>query len=116
MYIYQRKAWPNFTWEHEATSNALLSLRFQQGKLLGKMENLGFEIQEEAILESLTNEVIKSSEIEGEKLNNDEVRSSIARHLGLEYEGVLPADRHVDGIVEMDLDATQNFNKKLNVH
>ena len=112
-YIYQHSNWPHFTWNQEEIIQVLISAKFQHGRLLGKMENLGFDIQEEAILETLTSEVTKSSEIEGEKLNSEEVRSSIARHLGMDIAGLLPSDRHVDGIVEMMLDATQNYKKPL---
>ncbi len=113
MYIYERPNWPNFTWDHEQVYQALLPVKFEQGRLLGQMKNLGFELQKSAVLEALTSEVVKTSEIEGEVLNVSEVRSSVARHLGLEAGGLLPADRHVDGIVEMLLDATRNYNKPL---
>jgi len=76
MYIYQNKNWPQFTWDSEQINQTLVPVKFQQGRLLGKMENLGFHLQEEAVLETLTSEVIKTSEIEGEKLNSEEVRSS----------------------------------------
>ena len=115
MYIYQRSKWPNFTWDERRVAALLVELKFQQGKLLGKMEHLGFDLQNQASLDTLTSEVIKSSEIEGEHLDGEQVRSSIARHLGLEVAGALPVDRHVDGIVEMLLDATQNFNQSLTV-
>lgn len=113
MYIYQHSKWPEFTWDHNKVNHALAATAFQQGRLLGKMGQTGFSIQEKALLEIFTNEVIKTSEIEGEKLDNDEVRSSIARHLGIDYAGILPADRHVDGIVEMLLDATRHYHKPL---
>lgn len=115
MYIYQNPHWPNFTWDSEKVNLALQPVIFQHGRLLGKMEGLGFDLQEEALLKTLTNEVIKTSEIEGEELNPEEVRSSIARHLGMDIAGLLPVDRHVDGIVEMLLDATRNYNKPLTV-
>ena len=91
----------------------LMRLRFQQGKLLGKMEALGFELKAEANLETLTQDVIKSSEIEGEILDEQQVRSSIARKLGMEIVGLVHSDRHVDGVVEMMLDATQNYKTEL---
>lgn len=113
MFIYQKANWPNFTWDDYEVNQALMPVKFEQGRLLGKMENLGFDVQEHAFVTTLTSEVVKSSEIEGEILNPDEVRSSIARHLGLDISGLLPADRHVDGIVEMLLDATRKFDKPL---
>ena len=113
MYIYENSNWPNFAWDHEKVNQVLKPVIFQQGRLLGKMENLGFSLQEEAVLKIMTNEVLKTSEIEGEVLARDEVRSSIARHLGMDIAGLLPADRHVDGIVEMLLDATRNYAKPL---
>lgn len=113
MYIYQKKAWPNFTWDKEQVNQAIVAIKYEQGRLTGKMETLGFELQEQAMLETLTSDVVKSSEIEGHFLNSDEVRSSIARHLGIDIGGILPADRHIDGIVEVVLDATRHFNKPL---
>ena len=113
MYIYEKKNWPNFTWNKEAVNLLLQPLKYDQGYLLGKMENLGFSIQMQAILETMTHEVIKTSEIEGEILNGEEVRSSIARHLGLDITGLLPADRQVDGVVEMLLNATKKYSERL---
>jgi Fic family protein len=112
-YIHQLNEWPRFTWKHEDILNALGKVRHLQGKLLGKMEALGFALQEEAVLETLTLDVIKSSEIEGEVLNPDQVRSSIARCLGMDISGLIPSDRNVDGVVEMMLDATQQHDKPL---
>lgn len=91
----------------------LVKLRMQQGRLLGKMEALGFDLKIEANLETITQDVIKSSEIEGEILDFHEVRSSVARKLGLEISGLVPSDRHVDGVVEMMIDATQNHASAL---
>ena len=113
MRIYEYKAWPNFTWDVEALSSKLADIRYSQGHLLGRMEGLGFELRSEASLLMLTNDVVKSSAIEGEDLNPDEVRSSIAGRLGLDIAGLIPASRDVDGIVEMMLDATQSFSKPL---
>ena len=113
MYIYQQKNWPNFTWDQELISGSLANIRYKQGKLLGKMEGFGFDLQEKATLENLIQDVLKSSEIEGEMLNRDEVRSSIARRLGMEIAGMIPSDRNVDGVVEMMLDATQRYQAKL---
>ena len=113
VYIHQLKGWPTFTWDADALSAPLSQVRFNQGKLLGKMENLGFHLQEQATLQTVIAEVVKSSEIEGEVLSQAQVRSSVARRLGIHIAGILPADRHVDGVVEMMLDATQNFNNML---
>ncbi len=113
MYIYERAGWPDFTWDTEKVSAVLHTLTFEQGRLLGKMGTLGFHLQEEAILTAITNEALKTSEIEGELLNREEVRSSVARHLGMDIGGLLPKDRHVDGIVELLLDATRNYAKPL---
>ncbi|MDN3585045.1 Fic family protein [Pedobacter aquatilis] len=113
MYIHQYKTWPNFTWNDRALSKLLTSVRHKQGRLLGKMEGLGFSLKEEATLQILTQDVLKSSEIEGEILNPDQVRSSIARSLGIEAAGLVPSDRNVDGVVEMMLDATQRYNSDL---
>jgi len=112
-YIHELNNWPAFTWGHEKIASVLGSIRNRQGRLIGRMEALGFSLRSEAILETLTLDVIKSSEIEGEILKTDQVRSSIARKLGLEIGGLVHSDRHVDGVVEMMLDATQNFNKPL---
>lgn len=109
MYIYQTKDWSNFTWDNEKLLVLLANVRHLQGRLLGQMENLGFKLKEEAVLSTLTLDVLKSTEIEGEILNKDQVRSSIARRLGLEVSGLVDSPRNVDGVVEMMLDATQNY-------
>lgn len=114
MYIHQLYSWPNFTWDVEGLSLLLASVRFKQGKLLGYMEHLGFDLKSEAMLQTLTQDIIKSSEIEGEILDIDQVRSSIARRLGMDIAGLVPSDRDVDGVVEMMLDATQRFQDPLN--
>jgi Fic family protein len=108
-YIHQLAEWPHFQWDREALAEPLAQVRHRQGRLLGRMESLGFPLQKEAELRTLTLDVLKSSEIEGEHLNPDQVRSSIARRLGLDAGGAEAADRHVEGVVEMMLDATQNF-------
>lgn len=113
LYIHQRKEWPKFTWEETATAAQLANVRHRQGRLLGRMEGLGFQLRAEAVLQSLTEEVLKTSEIEGERLDKDQVRSSIARRLGIETGALAPADREVEGIVEVMLDATQNFDQPL---
>jgi Fic family protein len=112
-YIHQLPDWPRFRWDQDALAAPLAEIRHRQGRLLGRMEGLGFALQKEAELETLTLDVLKSSEIEGEKLNPEQVRSSIARRLGLDAGGTGPADRVVEGVVEMMLDATQNFDKPL---
>ncbi len=112
-YIHQLKGWPDFTWDKAQVLERLVQVRNKQGYLLGKMEGLGFALKIEAGLNTLTSDVTKSSEIEGELLDRDQVRSSIARKLGLDIAGLVPSDRHVDGVVEMTIDATQNHQKKL---
>jgi Fic family protein len=113
MWIYEYQHWPNFTWDTEAIAFKLADLRHRQGRLLGRMEALGFELKQEASLKTLTNDVITSSAIEGESLETEEVRSSIARHLGIAVAGLVPASRRVDGVVEMMLDATQGYSRPL---
>jgi Fic family protein len=112
-YNHQHKNWPVFTWDHDQLVDLLAAVRYRQGKLIGRMESLGFSLREEAMLQTLTQDVLKSSEIEGELLNPDQVRSSIARRLGIEIAGSVSSDRNVDGVVEMMLDATQSYNKPL---
>lgn len=113
MWIHEHQNWPNFTWDAEALASKLADIRHRQGRLLGYMEGLGFELKREASLNTLTSDVVKSSAIEGEKLNPEEVRSSIARRLGIDIAGLIPASRDVEGIVEMMLDATQQLSKPL---
>lgn len=112
-YIHQLPNWPQFTWQKDQLTTLLAEVRHQQGRLLGKMESLGFSLQAEANLQTLTEDVLKSSEIEGEVLNADQVRSSIARRLGMDIAGLVPADRNVDGVVDMMLDATQKCHQPL---
>jgi len=112
-YIYQYENWTDFFWQNAAVSAALGEVRLLQGKILGQIHSLGFSSKEEKNLEMLTLDVIKSSEIEGEKLNYEQVRSSIARRLGINRAGLVSSPRNVDGVVEMMLDATQNFKKPL---
>jgi Fic family protein len=107
-FIHEQVNWPNFTWENAEIINLLSEARNLQGRLIGKMESLGFDLINEAMLDTLTLDVIKSSEIEGEYLDPDQVRSSIARRLGMEIAGSVESDRNIDGVVEMMLDATQN--------
>ena len=112
-YIHELPDWPHFRWNHETMAAPLASARHKQGRLLGQMEALGFKVKEEAVLRTLTDDVLKSSEIEGEKLDADQVRSSVARSLGMDIGGLKPADRHVEGVVEMMLDATQRYDQPL---
>ena len=113
MWIHEHQNWPGFTWDTKALANKLADIRHRQGLLLGRMEGLGFDLKQEASLSTLTSDVVKSSAIEGETLNPNEVRSSIARKLGIDVAGLIPASRDVEGIVEMMLDATQHCTKPL---
>ena len=112
-FIHERPGWPQFVWDSEVLAVPLAAVRHKQGKHLGKMEALGFDFRAEANLTVLTKDVVKSSAIEGETLNPDEVRSSIARRLGLDAAGLPKAGREVEGVVEMMLDATQSFEAPL---
>jgi len=113
MHIWERPEWPALTWDNESLSKLLAQVSREQGRLLGKMEALGFDLRSEAHLRVLTEDVVKSSEIEGEKLDSNQVRSSIARRLGMDIGGLVPADRDVEGVVEMMLDATGNYAQRL---
>lgn len=112
-YIHERRDWPEFRLDQEAIASQLAAVRHLQGRLLGRMEGLGFTLRSRASLENLTEEVLKSSEIEGERLERDQVRSSIARRLGVDIGALTPADRNVEGVVEMVLDATESYAKPL---
>lgn len=112
-YIHELKGWPKFLWRQEALAASLADAHHAQGRLLGRMESLGFALRSEAELETLTEEIVKSSDIEGEKLSKEQVRSSLARRLGLEVGALAPPNRHVEGVVEMMLDATRNYSKPL---
>jgi Fic family protein len=113
VYIWESVGWPRLTWEAERLAPLLARARHEQGRLLGRMDALGFRLQEEAVLRTLTDDVLKSSEIEGEKLDTEQVRSSIARRLGMDIGGLIPSDRDVEGVVEMMLDATRRYNEPL---
>ncbi len=115
MYIHQLPDWPRFHWNWERLAAPLASVRHRQGLLLGHMNALGFNLRQEAVLETLTADVLKSSEIEGESLDAEQVRSSIARRLGLDVGALKPADRNVEGVVEMTLDATRHYDQPLTV-
>jgi len=112
-YIWEIEDWPKLHWDDHALAASLARTSRAQGRLLGRMEHLGFELRGEAHLRTLTEDVVKSSEIEGEKLPPDQVRSSIARRLGMDVGGLVAADRNVEGVVEMMLDATENYQKPL---
>src|SRR6266540_2430256 len=112
-YIHELPDWPKFCWDDKALAERLAAVCHRQGRLIGRMEGLGFPLRSEAILQTLTEDVIKSSEIEGEILDRDQVRSSIARRLGMDIGALTPADRDVEGVVEMMLDATQKYDRPL---
>jgi len=113
LYIYEHNDWPKFRWDQTKLAPLLGDVRHLQGRLLGRMEALGFQLREEATLQTLTQDVVKTSEIEGEKLDAAQVRSSLARRMGLDI-GALPAiDRNVEGIVEVMLDATRKYDAAL---
>lgn len=112
-YIHQLDDWPKFVWDDRWIMPLLGNVRNAQGRLIGRMGSLGFPLRSEAVLQTLTLDVLKSSEIEGEVLDPAQVRSSIARRLGMDIAGLISSDRDVDGVVEMMLDATQKFNEPL---
>jgi Fic family protein len=113
MYIYELKGWPHFAWNAKQLAEPLAAIRHRQGRLVGNMEALGFNLRQEAVLQTLTSDVLKSSEIEGEQLDAEQVRSSIARRLGMDVGALKPADRNVEGVVEMMLDATARYDQPL---
>lgn len=112
-FIHERPDWPDFRWDPVAITEPLLAVRYSQGILSGHMEALGFDLRREAVLRTLTEDVIKTSEIEGERLDTEQVRSSIARRLGMDIGALKPADRNVEGVVEMMLDATRHYDEQL---
>lgn len=113
MFIHQLKKWPVFSWDGEFLAAKLGAVRHRQGKIMGQMHAMGFNVREEAMLQALTLDVVKSSEIEGEVLDSEQVRSSIARRLGLDVGGLVAAGRDVEGVVELMLDATQGYDRAL---
>jgi Fic family protein len=113
MYIYENENWPFFTWDNKALFLSLSQVRNMQGKLIGRMEAIGFDLAREAAFENLSSEVLKTSEIEGEYLDLEQVRSSVAHRMGLDFVGKTISDRRIDGIVDMMMDATVNFNEPL---
>jgi Fic family protein len=113
MYTHERQDWPQLTWNRERLAEPLAAIRHRQGRLIGYMGALGFKLRQEAVLETLAADVLKSSEIEGEHLDPEQVRSSIARRLGIDIGALKPADRNVEGVVEMMLDATGRYNEPI---
>lgn len=113
MYIHENKEWPRFKWDQAKLADLLADVRHRQGRLLGRMEGLGFQLRGEATLTTLTQDVIKTTEIEGEKLDPEQVRSSIAKRLGMDIGGSLRIGRNVEGIVEVMLDATGKYDTPL---
>ncbi len=112
-YIYEHPNWTDFSWQDKIINVVFGEVRHLQGKIIGQMNALGFSDKEEATLTALTLDLVKSWEIEGESLNYEQVRSSIARRLGIDIAGLLPSNRHIEGVVEMMLDATQHHNSPL---
>ena len=112
-YIHDHSDWPNLRWDEGGLVEPLADVRHRQGRLMGRMEALGFDLRQEAVLETLTGDVLKTSEIEGERLDGEQVRSSVARRLGMDVGGLRHVDRNVDGIVEMMMDATEDYAKPL---
>lgn len=112
-YIHEHPDWPRFSWRNEAILQLLSAVRHKQGHLMGQMESLGFDLRQEAIVRTLTQDVVKTSEIEGERLDEEPVRSSIARRLGMEIAGLREPDLQVEGVVEMMIDATGNYDQAL---
>jgi Fic family protein len=112
-YIHNQADWPRFHWNREALAQRLVTVRHEQGRLMGRMGALGFKFRQEAVLQTLTEDVIKSSEIEGETLDAEQVRSSIARRLGMDIGGLKAVDWNVEGVVEMMLDATRHYDQPL---
>ena len=112
-YIHQRKKWPEFIWDNEALLPLIGKVRNLQGSVVGKMSTIGFNLKREANLETVTEEIVKSSEIEGEQFNVHEVRSSLARKLGMDRAGLVPSNRAIDGMVDLILDAVLNYKTPL---
>lgn len=113
MYLHHKKDWPNFRWDNDTLLPNVSKVRDLQGRLIGRMEGMGFELREEAVLETLTEDILRTSEIEGELLNPLEVRSSVARRLGMDISGLTNTSRDIEGVVEMMLDATQKYKEAL---
>ncbi|MBU0606964.1 MAG: Fic family protein [Armatimonadetes bacterium] len=112
-YIHELTDWPQFRWDRDHIAARLAGARYDQGRLVGRMGALGFALREAAVLETLTEDVLKTSRIEGERLDVEQVRSSLARRLGMDIGALRPVDRHVEGVVEMMLDATRQYEEPL---
>ena len=115
LFIHEHRDWPQLRWDADKVADSLAVVRYKQGRLVGQMQSLGFDLQQEAILETLTQDVHKSSDIEGERLDLEQVRSSVGRRLGLDVGGLPHAADRVEGVVEMMLDATSNYDRTLTV-
>jgi Fic family protein len=113
MYLHERSDWPHFTWDQSAVASQLASVRHRQGLLMGRLDGLGLKFRQKATFDNLSEDVLKTSEIEGEKLDAEQVRSSIARRLGIDKAALPSADRHIEGVVQMLMDATQNYSEPL---
>lgn len=113
LYVWQQRDWPHWRYDRLGLAGLLAQVHHTQGQLMGRMRDLGLGLRDQATLQVLTDDVLKTSEIEGERLNPDTVRSSIARRLGVDVGALAPADRHVDGVVDMVLDATAHYDRKL---
>lgn len=112
-YIWQQAGWPNFTWDKEAIGEVLCQAQVCQSRILGMLSALGFDIRQQTALESITEDVVRSSEIEGELLNRDSVRSSIARHLGVDIPSSAVSDHYTEGVVQVAIDAVKNCSSPL---
>lgn len=108
-YIHENKDWTEWQWSDEKLLPLVSRVRILQGRLLGKLLTLGFDLNVEAQLDAVTLEIVKTSEIEGESLNNEQVRSSVARYLGVDEGGMPTASREIDAVVEMMLNATYHY-------
>ena len=115
LFIHEQPGWPKLRWQTDKVADSLAVVRYKQGRLVGRMQSLGFDLQQEAILETLTQDVHKSSDIEGERLDLEQVRSSVGRRLGLDIGGLPHPEDRVEGLVEMMLDATGNYDRPLTV-
>ena len=113
MHIHEHKEWPTFSWDKELAGEKLNKVNKAVGYLMGRLSVIGFNDKMSAIVESFSHDIIASSEIEGVELNNDQVRSSVARKLGVHLQNPAESSRYIDGVVEMALDATVNFNSPL---
>ena len=113
VYIWQQPTWAEFKWDNERLITLLSDVRNLEGRIMGLMEGVGFNVQNATSLDVMVEDVLRSSEIEGELLNADRVRSSIARHLGLNTEGLPEPDHYTEGVVQVMLDAVRNSNQPL---